>query len=334
MLLEHIMRNYTQHFKTNAMCNIEIPSSLLSEWQSIVELIVNLGEARAGLIMRVHNDEIEVFVSSKQVDNPYKVGTSEPLLNSGLYCESVIKQEEMLFVPNALKSPQWDQNPDLKYGLCCYLGFPIKLPNGQPFGTICILDDKENDYSSNTIQLIEKMRDLIESHLKLLYISFHDALTNTYNRTYFNTRVEQEMKLAAEHKTPLTMLLLDLDWFKKINDRFGHLMGDNVLKAIANIMINLIKEPGIVVRHGGEEFIVLMPDTNINEAKLIAETIRNTVESSCILEEFKVTVSIGVAQWSQNESLDAWYKRADQALYKAKEAGRNRVVVDNDVVQF
>lgn len=316
-----------RHLKVNEICRIEIPNSLLAEWQSIVELIVDIGDARAGLIMRVHDEEIEVFISSNQVDNPYKVGTKEPLLNSGLYCESVIKNDEMLIVSNALKSNEWNQNPDLKHGLLCYLGFPIKLPNGQPFGTICILDDKENDYSSHTVQLIEKMRDLIESHLKLLYISFPDALTNTYNRTYFNTRVEKEMQHAIETNEPLSMLLLDLDWFKQINDQLGHLTGDKVLKALAKVMNEMIEEPRIVVRHGGEEFIVLMPETGLDEAVLVAETIRQAVESSHILENRNVTVSIGAAEWKQEESLDAWYKRVDRALYKAKEAGRNRVVV-------
>ena len=131
-----------------------------------MDLVVRISGAQVGLIMRVHQDEIEVFVASKTGQNPYHVGEREHLTGSGLYCENVITKQEKLLVANALKSEAWKNNPDLKYHLISYLGFPIRLSNGQPFGTICLLDNKENGYSPELIELMEKMRDLIESQLR------------------------------------------------------------------------------------------------------------------------------------------------------------------------
>ena len=143
-----------------------ISDSTFQEWQKVVDLVVRISGVQVGLIMRVHQDEIEVFVASKTGKNPYHVGEREHLTGSGLYCETVITKQEKLLVTNALKSEAWKNNPDLKYNLISYLGFPISLSNGHPFGTICLLDDKENRYSPELIELMEKMRDLIESQLR------------------------------------------------------------------------------------------------------------------------------------------------------------------------
>jgi hypothetical protein len=112
--------------------------------------------------------------------NPYKVGQRERYIDSGLYCERVIRRREMLLVPDAAVSAEWKNNPDMKIGMKCYLGLPIKLPNGNCFGTICVLDDKRNDFSEDMIEIMKKMRDLIESNLLLFHFSITDPLTGLY----------------------------------------------------------------------------------------------------------------------------------------------------------
>ncbi|MCW2279467.1 ATP-binding protein [Heliophilum fasciatum] len=148
------------------MCCEYLSNDILSEWQSIIDLVTRLSGTRTGLIMRICADEIEVFVASNNEGNPFKIKQKEHLYDSGLYCERVIKTQSMLLVPNALKSPEWNHNPDLKYNLIAYLGFPIRRPDGSPFGTICLLDDKENLFSNDLIELMEKMRSMIEARLK------------------------------------------------------------------------------------------------------------------------------------------------------------------------
>lgn len=246
-------------------------------------------------------------------------------MDSGLYCETVIRRNKMLLVPNASKSDRWRSNPDMKYNMKCYLGFPIKLPDGDIFGTICMLDDKENNFSQDMKDFMEKMRNLIEAYLKLLHLSITDQLTSLYNRTYLNIKASGEMKRADITKNTITALLLDIDHFKKINDTFGHLLGDRVLKNFARIIRSFFQETGVIFRLGGDEFIVLMPGTAINEALIKAEHLRLKVENSEICPDVKITVSIGAAERNPGESLDDWFMRVDKALYKVKKRGRNQV---------
>lgn len=145
-----------------------VPAKLLREWQSVVDLIVRLTDAKVGLVMQVVGEKIAVLVSSQTADNPYHVGESEHLQDSGLYCETVIRQSAPLLVPDALKDPLWDQNPDLKHGLVAYLGFPICFPDGRILGTLCVLDEKENNFSEDIIALMSKMKELIENQLGML----------------------------------------------------------------------------------------------------------------------------------------------------------------------
>ncbi|MBP2033357.1 diguanylate cyclase (GGDEF)-like protein [Clostridium algifaecis] len=310
---------------TNNNYNVDIPDTMFEEWQSIVDLIARIAKVRATLIMRVQNEEIQVFVASKTKNNPYQTGKKEYLLNSGLYCETVINKGKMLLVPNASKSNKWRNNPDMKLNMKCYLGFPIKLPNGNFFGTICMLDDKENHFSQDIKDFMEKMRNLIESYLNLLYLSITDQLTGLYNRTYLNIKAAKEIKRADLNKKPITILLLDIDHFKKINDTFGHLAGDEVLKNFAKIITSSLQTTDTAFRFGGDEFIVLMPNTAIKDAVIEAENLRLKVESSQILPDLKITTSIGATERICGESLDQWFMRVDKSLYKAKYGCRNQV---------
>lgn len=146
---------------------IVIADEMMQDWQSLVDLVVRLAGARVGLLMKVCDDDLEVLVASHTPSNPYEVGDREPLVGSGLYCERVVERQEMLLVPDARRSPEWSNNPDLRHNLVSYLGFPIRWPDGRVFGTLCVLDDKENAHQPATIELVARMRDLIEGHLKL-----------------------------------------------------------------------------------------------------------------------------------------------------------------------
>jgi hypothetical protein len=150
---------------------LAVADSVLEKWQDIVDLMAKLVGVPAGLIMRIAGPEIEVFVSSRTQGNLYHPGDKEHLLGSGLYCETVIKTKSKLLVPNALSDENWKNNPDIKLNMISYLGFPILLPDGEPFGTICVLDTKENRYSETYEQLILHLRDIIQGHLELLFMN-------------------------------------------------------------------------------------------------------------------------------------------------------------------
>lgn len=150
---------------------IEIPEDTLKKWQDIADILAELIAIPAALIMRIVESDIEVFVSSQTEGNPYRPGDHEQFLGSGLYCETVINTKGKLLVPNALVDKEWKNNPDIKLNMISYLGFPIQLPDGKPFGTLCVLDNKENAYSEIHEDLIRNFRDIIQSQLELIYMN-------------------------------------------------------------------------------------------------------------------------------------------------------------------
>ena len=154
--------------KVNEIRSLEINKDILSKWQGIVDIMAELINVPAGLIMRIRESDIEVFVASNTEGDPYHPGDKELLVGSGLYCETVIKTKDKLLIPNATTDEKWKANPDIKLGMISYLGFPILFPTGEVFGTICVLDNKENAYSEVYEQLILEFKELIESHLSLL----------------------------------------------------------------------------------------------------------------------------------------------------------------------
>ena len=170
---------------------------------------------------------------------------------------------------------------------------------------------------------------------RLTYDKLHeeantDGLTKCYNKSYFNQSLENEIKKCKVTGMPLTLIIFDLDHFKKLNDNFGHDAGDFVLKEMANIIrSNGVRQGDIFARYGGEEFCVLLPNTNLKQGFEIAERLRKLVETNEFIYDAKklpVTASVGVADYRPgvNTGTDL-FKRADSAVYKSKDGGRNQV---------
>lgn len=151
--------------------HMEIPPEVMKNWQELSNILAQIIGTPAALIMRFEDPYIEVFVSSQSHGNPYHPGDKELLFGSGLYCETVIRTKNKLLVPDALADANWEKNPDVKLNMVSYLGFPILLPDKTPFGTICVLDNKRNEYSETIEKLMLNLRNLIESHLELIYVN-------------------------------------------------------------------------------------------------------------------------------------------------------------------
>lgn len=151
---------------------IDFPDDVLETWQKGLNYIAEQTHVPAALIMSLSLPYIKVFLRSESKKNPYKIGSVEHLLGSGLYCERVFKTKDKLLVPNALKDKDWDKNPDIKLRMISYLGFPILWPDGEVFGTICILDSKENRYRNEDEKLVLKFKEYIESYLSLALIKY------------------------------------------------------------------------------------------------------------------------------------------------------------------
>ena len=170
------------------------------------------------------------------------------------------------------------------------------------------------------------------SYAQALKYATLDALTGLNNRRQFEIRLKQEVANAARNKKTLCCIMLDIDYFKKVNDTWGHSAGDCILKNVAKVVANELREYDIASRYGGEEFCILLPDTKLREATFVAQRLRFAVENTDEVlggDTLKVTISVGVSEFeiSQAKTPQKLHQNADIALYEAKKRGRNRVVV-------
>ena len=167
---------------------------------------------------------------------------------------------------------------------------------------------------------------IVDLHRRLLDQAIVDPLTGVFNRRYMERSLSDAIERLRRNSTPTSLLLMDVDGFKSINDQFGHAKGDSVLKEIVSLIAKRSRKLDLLFRIGGEEFMLLLPDTKEAAAAVVAEQLRASIAESRLLDDRQLTVSIGVSELQPGESPDSWMKHADDALYAAKKAGRNRVV--------
>jgi signal transduction histidine kinase len=179
-----------------------IPDPILEKWQKIVNLMAEMLDVPAGLIMRILGDDIHVFLSSSTEGNPYHPGDSEHFLGSGLYCETVVTKNQELLVPNALFDEAWRNNPDVKLNMISYLGYPIRWPDRRPFGTICVLDYKTNSYSEKYKRLVTQFRDIVEIHLEIIYTEAkrREELERLVDERTASLQVAVEQRIEANNR--------------------------------------------------------------------------------------------------------------------------------------
>jgi len=168
---------------------------------------------------------------------------------------------------------------------------------------------------------------LLRRNRSLQRLAALDALTGLSNRMLLDEILDREVARATRQSTPLCVAMVDLDHFKRVNDRFGHLEGDRVLVAIAGILRRGVRSSDVVGRWGGEEFLVILPDTVLPEASSIVERLRDQLAGHSLQKVGTVTVSAGIAELLPGEGRATLVGRADRALYRAKDEGRNRSCV-------
>jgi diguanylate cyclase (GGDEF)-like protein len=164
-----------------------------------------------------------------------------------------------------------------------------------------------------------------KKHKQLESLATIDALTSVGNRRSLDNKLA-EITLAQQRKQiQMSLILIDIDHFKKVNDEFGHAIGDEILIRVSSLIGKNTRALDSLYRYGGEEFIVVPLYIELEKAVVLAEKLRSVIESSDLLPNSPVTISLGVAQYHQNETVESWISRADSALYKAKKSGRNKV---------
>jgi diguanylate cyclase (GGDEF)-like protein/PAS domain S-box-containing protein len=175
--------------------------------------------------------------------------------------------------------------------------------------------------------VIFDITDYKQAEMELKRLAVIDKLTGVFNRTKFQELIEREIERAQRYNKPLSMIMFDIDNFKKVNDTYGHSAGDYVLKTLAKIVREAIRKIDYLVRWGGEEFLIILPENNLDKAHALAERIRKLIESYTFNNTGKITVSLGVAEFKEGDTEEILIKNSDSAMLKAKEKGRNRVEV-------
>ena len=181
------------------------------------------------------------------------------------------------------------------------------------------------------VALTRAMMDTRQKHLKMKNLAMKDKLTGLYNRRYFHSVMKKELNRARRYGALLSLILIDIDYFKKINDTFGHLAGDAVLKKLSKIFKDSARKVDIVFRYGGDEFAIVCPISGTRSARIFAERLIKTIKKKPGIyngTKLVVTISVGICKYtSVTSSIEKIVKRADKALYLAKQNGRNQVCI-------
>ena len=223
-----------------------------------------------------------------------------------------------------------NNNPYIEVEWWCMLNKGYIYLSGRDVTAEKAMKRKIEQTNKELLMLNEQLK---EKNEKLLKSAITDELTGVYNRKFFEKRVVEEMEIADRANEHISLIIFDLDRFKLVNDNFGHQFGDEVLKRTTQIAGDLIRKTDFLNRVGGEEFAIILPNTNKTQAVFVAEKVRKALEDNKHFKVGQVTGSFGVAERMKAESLRSWYKRADNALYQAKNTGRNRVV-DSDKIDI
>ncbi len=194
-----------------------IPEATAARWQRIVDILARIAQVPAGLIMKMTPPDHRVFTTSRTPGNPYTTDTSFRL-NTGLYCDKVMADRQLLVVPDAAQDPDWDSNPDLEHGMVFYMGFPLQWPDGSLFGTICVLDRKNNENARDYADLLHEFKAVVEGDLTLLIeLAERERVEQELQRAHdeLESRVAMRTAELTEANTALKVLLQRMEDAKR-----------------------------------------------------------------------------------------------------------------------
>ncbi|MFO1249405.1 MAG: sensor domain-containing diguanylate cyclase [Alphaproteobacteria bacterium] len=246
------------------------------------------------------------------------------------FCAHAIRDDEVMVVEDATKDPRFASNPlvTCEDGIRFYAGAPLKTREGFNLGTLCVIDKTPRTITQRDKNLLADMAGIVVNEMELRRRVGTDALTGLYTRRFLDELAARELARARREFTPLTAAFIDADHFKSINDTYGHPAGDAVLRSLGPAIRPALRASDLLARHGGEELVLLLPGTTLEQSAPVLERVREQVSAMEIgaLRGRKVTVSIGAAELTPEDvTIEDLLARADQALYRAKQTGRNRV---------
>jgi diguanylate cyclase (GGDEF)-like protein len=308
-------------------------------WSVLVQNAAELMRAERGSIL-ILDEESEKFKVKGAIGNQAEV---VKMLASKYLGErvarNVLRTGRPLIVRDAMKSGIPVAPADWKYKSNSFICYPIII-SGKKIGVLNLTDKLDDSfYNEKDLEILHALAPQIALALdrttllrkagEFEQLSITDSLTGLLNRRYLEERLTEELNRSQRHGYPMSFLMIDVDDFKSYNDTFGHTEGDKALQMVGQSLKATLRGADVAARYGGEEFSILLPQTTIKEAHTIAERIRQRVEETRFSNR-KVTISIGIATCSNElNTTNALIAAADNALYKAKKSGRNKVELFN-----
>ncbi len=248
--------------------------------------------------------------------------------NFGCICKHFVNYQDYFNLDESSKNEDWikiiKELPKEKQ--------IVKLKNLDKKESIFQIKIKEtffNDSGHEYIITLNDITQIYEQSKKLEYQATHDNLTKLYNRQKFNNELDKEIKREIRYKRNLSIIMIDIDYFKRVNDTYGHDIGDEVLISISSLAKKGIRNTDFLARWGGEEFMILLPETSLKDAQNVAEKIRLSIDNTCLIatKSYHITASFGVTIFNKEDDKLTFIKRVDEALYDAKDKGRNIVCI-------
>jgi diguanylate cyclase (GGDEF)-like protein len=248
------------------------------------------------------------------------------------FCTHAIAQDEPFIVTDASIHPLFCNNP-LVVGephIRAYVGIPLKMRDGLKIGTLCAVDFQPRALSTAEIDILSGLGRMVVDQIELRRLAITDPLTGALTRRGFEAEIDRELRRAKRSKRPFSLIVVDVDHFKSVNDRYGHASGDIVLQSVVGQIKQELRASDCVARLGGEEFVIAMPETDLDGARALAERIREKIAGTVVQRQSQsiaVTASFGIASHDGSDGhWAATLEKADAALYLAKSRGRNRCV--------
>ncbi len=302
-------------------------SSLLSH---ISELICKLLDACACSVMLLDASGRQLFTKAAHGLAEGRIGKLSFGVGQGV-AGWVVQEGKPALIHDVSTDPRFILVASSSTNIVSMASVPLIARNHR-VGVLSATSDRIAAFSEEEIELLQFVAKTIAldvENMRLRKVAVTDPLTSAYNREFLQQRLPVEMEIAKQLTQPLSVAMIDVDHFKTINDRFGHEVGDRVLAEVAKRLRWAIRQDDLLVRYGGEEFIVLLPNTDMENAAQIGERMRNELNPKIPADntQIDVRISVGIAQQKKGDEVSTLIKRADDALYAAKDRGRDRIVV-------
>jgi diguanylate cyclase (GGDEF)-like protein len=318
--------NHLSNVITASLNIKDVYGVFISELKQVVEV-------NWATIALVEGDDLRFQVLSSEVGSTWQAGEKIPLQGTGT--EWVAKHRKALYEPDLTKNTRFKTGGEhLRWGIRSVVYLPLLVKN-EAIGSLVIASRQPDAYNPGQVRLLERLASQIAVSVEnsLLYTRAEqrariDELTGLFNRRHFDESVKQEIDRHARYRSMMSLILMDLDFFKAYNDTQGHTAGDRALELVGRLISRTLRNTDLAFRYGGDEFAIILPQSATNDALLVAERVRGRIASEMTIRDIKISASLGMASWpNDGVTPDELVNAADKALYYAKEMGGNRTSV-------